>query len=184
MTPEAIREVVPLGVAGLAILAVVVIAALNLNRWWTLAIPLAAVLALVGVDKLYPNATFEPAGRASPALSGTTSAMAWVDTGMKADWAGRDWAYTSGSLPRYAAPNSTSGAPEPLCDANHAYYIAVCWEARPGGYPRGVTVTDIKAGATPAQWCTYKTANINLGTRLDGGAPAGRVYICAQAVPR
>jgi hypothetical protein len=118
----------------------------------------------------------EVAAAAAPATN--TSQINWVDTGTNADWGGRDYAYTSTSFPKYNVKETV------LCDANRVGYVATCWDARSNGYPSNIALTDIPAGTAPAQWCTYKDNQIRLSTPPDGRAPAGRVYICAQSVPR
>jgi hypothetical protein len=115
-------------------------------------------------------------GAAPPAVN--ASQLNWIDTGTNADWGGRDYAYTSTSRPKYTVKETT------LCDAGKVGYVATCWDARPTGFPPNVALTDVPAGMAPAQWCTYKDNQIRLSTPPDGKAPPGRVYICAQSVPR
>jgi hypothetical protein len=117
-------------------------------------------------------------GPAAEAPAINTSQINWVDTGTNADWGGRDYAFTSGSFPKYKVKETV------LCDASRVGYVATCWDARPNGFPSSITLTDIPAGTAPALWCTYKDNQIRLSTPPDGKAPAGRVYICAQSVPR
>jgi hypothetical protein len=102
----------------------------------------------------------------------------WSDTGTNADWAGRDYAFTSTAIPKYDVRGVT------LCSANNIGYVAVCWDQRPEGYPTGIDVTDIPTGGKPPRWCTYKDNRVKLSTPPDGHAPPGRVYVCAQSVPR
>jgi hypothetical protein len=180
MTAEMIRQVVPLGIVGLAIIAVLLIA-LNPGSKTNLSLAVGAMVvvgALAVFDRMIPKKELEP-NPGLPALenkANISATMLWVDTGTKADWGGRDVAYTVGLTPKYKVKDTA------LCDENHIGSIATCWENRPNGYPAGVNATDV-AGA-PAQWCTYKDSSIGLLTPPDGAAPRGRVFMCARSIPR
>jgi hypothetical protein len=161
-----IRELVPFGILGLAIIAVLFIALIprsNTSRAIALlAMFIIAVLAIF--DRLNPAPRLEKAPESSPQkpsvrVSGNTY---WVSTGTKGDWGGRDIAFTAGSEPRYDLKGMV------LCDENRDGSVAVCWDDRPTGYPLG-RPTDV-LGAPP-NWCTYKDSNVRLSTPPDGRSP-------------
>lgn len=77
----------------------------------------------------------------------------WKDTGMRADWTGRDMACTQGEKP---VPF--------MCSAQNKGMVAVCWTDRQSGECGNV-----------AAWCTYKTVTMNM--RPDG-VNRGVVYEC------
>jgi len=194
MSADVIKQLVPFGIVGLAIVAIVILMVSNLDpqriahalgtqednvrRGSQVLIFIGALLiaGLAVFDKVTQLGKLEPAKEkpAEATPSGTSGAMYWVDTGTSADWGGRDSASTFGLIPKYSVATTR------LCDENHAGSIAVCWDNRPSGYPSGVA-TDI-TGLTP-QWCTYKDSSIRLSTSPDGKAPPGRVYLCARSIP-
>jgi len=77
----------------------------------------------------------------------------WKPTGIRADWGGRDFACSQGSIPK----------PE-LCNAATKGLVAVCWPSRKTGECNNAT-----------EWCTYK--KVTLSTPPDGSAP-GELYVC------
>lgn len=101
----------------------------------------------------------------------------WIGDGYKADWGGRDKAYTSTVSPKYDVQTTA------LCNRENVGRIAVCWEDRPNGYPVG-TPTDIPTDQLPGAWCTYKDETVNRWTAPDGGAPPGWVYVCSLIVEK
>lgn len=113
----------------------------------------------------------KPAELVTAAASGQ---IYWVNTEAIADWTRRDFASTSGLLPKYTVAGTA------LCDENRLGAVAVCWEDRQVGYPQGVP-TDISG--TPRQWCTYKQSTVRVSTPTDGGATT-RLYVCGRSVPR
>lgn len=169
---EAIKQLVPFGIVGLGIVAVVVIAvnpASPANRIVGL-IAMGLIAGLAIFDKLSPPPTLQAAPvRTVPPTEG----MHWVDTGASADWVGNDIAYTSGYTPKYQVKDMQ------LCDTIYGNSIAVCWDNRPSGFPSG-TPTDVTD--TPSQWCTYKDLSIRIFTPPTGRFP-GRVYLCGHAIP-
>ena len=182
MSAEVIRALVPFGIVGLAIIALLIIAiSPSRNGILFAMLPMILIVGLAIADRFFaPGKLGDPKTNSNTAgapLTGTSD-IYWTDTGTSADWGGRDYAYTSNSIPKYSVKDAA------LCDANRVGYVATCWDARPNGYPPNVSLTDIPLGTSPAQWCTYKDNRIRLSTPPDGGAPAGRVYICAQAVGR
>ncbi len=175
-----IKDVVPLGIVGLAIVAVLLLA-LNQGSKTNLKLAagaIAVIMLLAVFDKLTPRNTLQDAPIKPPDVSttpGVPGGNFWVDTTTSADWGGRDVASTTGTIPKYRVKDM------PLCDENHMGSIAVCWDNRPNGFPGGVP-TDL-SGA-PAQWCTYKDSSVKLSTSPDGRAPPGHVYLCTRPIPR
>jgi len=172
MDADVIKQLVPFGIVGLGIVAVVVIA-INpgsaANRIVGL-IAMALIASLAIFDKLSPA----PSLQAAPTRALLpTEGMHWVDTGASADWVGKDIAYTAGYTPKYLVKDMQ------LCDTIHGNSIAVCWDNRPSGFPTG-TPTDVSD--TPSQWCTYKDSSIRIFTAPTGGSPS-RVYLCGHAIP-
>jgi hypothetical protein len=179
MDAEVIKQLVPFGIIGLGIVAVVVIAvnpgSTTNKALGMLAMGLIALLAIV--DKLNPVPTLKAASGTAPVAetsSDSSGGMFWVDTGTSADWGGRDVAFTAGIIPKYSVKSTK------LCDENHPDAIATCWDNRPNGFPFG-TPTDVTG--TPAQWCTYKDSSIRIFTPPDGHAIPGRVYLCGRSIP-
>lgn len=185
MSAEVIRSLVPFGIAGLAIVALITIAATR--NMYVAAGAMCLVVAIVVLDKVFPAPRAGQLGdlkkvpdraAGAPPVANPVQ-VAWVDTGLSADWGGRDYAYTITSKPKYKVQDTE------LCEPGKIGYVATCWESRASGYPPNVTVTDVPSGTSPAQWCTYKNNEITLAKAPeDGLAPRGRVYICAQSVPR
>jgi hypothetical protein len=101
----------------------------------------------------------------------STGGVGWRETGVQADWGGRDIASTSGITPRFSIGNLV------LCDQNKIGSIAVCWQNRRGGFPPGVP-SDVQ-GSTQT-WCTYKNDTIRENTPPDGSAPPGIVFVCSS----
>lgn len=102
----------------------------------------------------------------------TKGTTAWLETGIQADWGGRDIAYTRGITPKFLVANVV------LCDPSKIGSIAVCWQDRPAGYPLG-TPSDFQGIAK--SWCTYKDNFIQLNTPPDGHAPPGLVFVCSRS---
>lgn len=177
MSAELVKNLVPFGIAGLAIVAILLIVFRPQVRWLAV-VAMLLIVAIFAVDRLNPPQPLSPAGEnggAKPPPPGISENY-WVDTATKADWGGRDYAYTSSQVPKYSVKART------LCDENHIGYIATCWEYRPTGYPPGITDTDVQ-GARP-DWCTYKDSSVTLATPPDGKASPGRVYLCGRAIKR
>jgi hypothetical protein len=157
MSAEVIKSLVPFGIFGLAIVALVTIATVPSKAGYWAMLPMVLIAALTLADRLlFPS-------------------IYWVDTGLSADWGGQDYASTESSTPKYQVKDTK------LCDDNRIGYVATCWDSRPSGYP-AVRLTDISPGAKPEQWCTYKDNAVRLSTSPNGSAPAGRVYICGHAI--
>jgi hypothetical protein len=183
MSAEVIKQLVPFGIIGLAIVAIllIVLRPITKNLAANLWLAIAAVVIIGGLaifDKLTPIFQAAPQAPISGPGPGPkpSGSMLWVDTGIAADWGGSDIASTTGPTPKYKVKDVT------LCEEErHVGSIATCWQNRPNGYPR-VDATDI-AGAPP-RWCTYKDSNaVKLSTAPNGYAPPGRVYLCAHSIP-
>jgi hypothetical protein len=179
---QALKDLVPFGIIGLAIAAVLTIVlnprSSKSQMFAGAGIVVIAILAMF--DKWSQPGKLEASTNRLPITEGPSGAvggMYWVDTGTNADWGGRDRAFTSGTIPKYVVQETR------LCDENRAGTIATCWENRPDGYPPGNIPTDINLAKPPSQWCTYKDSTINLATPPDGRAPRGRVYLCARLIP-
>ena len=178
MTAEVIKQVVPFGIIGLAIVAIVfiVLRPISKNPGANLGLAIAAILIIGGLaifDKTTPSFG-KAAPAAVPSNASASAELLWVDTGITADWGGRDIASTTSSTPQYKVQDTK------LCEHDGA--IATCWQNRPNGYPPNVP-TDI-SGAPP-QWCTYKDSDaVKLNTPPDGYAPRGHVYLCAHTISR
>lgn len=179
----ALKDLVPFGIIGLAIAAVLIIVlnpkSAKIQLFAVFGIVVIAVLA--GFDKIWQPGKLDIPSTpvAAPVMPpGTTTLYVWIDTGANADWGGRDRAFTSTSVPKYMAGNAS------LCDENRSGTLATCWENRSGGYPPGNVPTDIDRANPTSQWCTYKDSTINIATPPDGAAPKGRVYICGRAIAR
>lgn len=157
MSAELIKSLVPFGIFGLAIAAIVTLATVPSKAGYWAVVPMVLIAALSLADRLLLPSIY------------------WVDTGLNADWGGQDYAFTEGSAPKYQVKDMK------LCDDNRIGYVATCWDSRPNGYP-AVALTDVASGAKPEQWCTYKNSAIHLSTAPNGAAP-GRVYICGHAIP-
>jgi hypothetical protein len=188
MLPEAIRNLVPLGLSAIAILFIYLI--FRGSRTYRLLFGLLAVAAIVFLavlEKFFPTPLFADTSRTREQMTKSGNPVtipappggqaAWFDTTLSADWNGRDRASSNGSIPKYGLPVTD------LCNENRIGYVAVCWDTRPNGYPRDVP-TDIPGGSSPPTWCTYKGAEIRLATPPDGRAPPGRVFLCARSVSR
>jgi hypothetical protein len=183
MTAEMIKSLVPFGIIGLAIVALLIIAISPTKNGFKFALgPMLLIAILALVDRYLPTPGLLPGdhgdGTAAARPLTDNSNIYWTDSGTNADWGGRDYAYTSSPVPKYRVKDAS------LCDANRVGYVATCWDARPNGFPPNVDLTDVPRGTTPAQWCTYKDNQIRLSTPPDGHAPAGRVFICAHVVGR
>jgi hypothetical protein len=166
MGAEVIKSLVPFGIAGLAIVAVVtvVIAVRNPQSTgsWLLALAMVIIAGIFIVERLWPPPD-----------------AYWFDAGFRADWGGRDLAYTSGLRPKY-----TSFRKQDLCDGDRLGNVVTCWDNRPALNSRDPGVQDNDVQDSDTIWCAYKDRSIKVSTKPDGLATPGRVYVCAQNVPR
>ncbi len=179
----ALKDLVPFGIIGLAIAAVliIVLSPRSSKVQWFAITGIIVIALLAAFDKVWQPGRLEPTPSPAPTPApapGTSALYVWIDTGTNADWGGRDRAFTSTDIPKYVAGDSM------LCDENHTATLATCWQNRAGGYPPGNVPTDIDRAKPTSQWCTYKDSTINISTPPDGYAPKGRVYICGRAVAR
>jgi hypothetical protein len=160
MSPELIRQAVPFGLAGLAVIAIAIVAInarSNGNRALAL-VAMSLIAAMVIFDKLY-----KPPPPAPP-LPNT----AWFDTGQDGDWSGNDIASSDGLLPKSQIASVV------LCgDQAHEGFVALCFRGNSHlGFPPSVP-SDVRG--TPANWCTYRVA----GTGPKPGGKPGRIFRCA-----
>lgn len=184
---EVLRSITPFGIFGLAIVAIIAIVVVYNQRRSKLAIGLAIfavvfVSALALFDRIFPAGSISLIQQNTPVegpAPGRLDEVLWADTGTKADWGGRDYAYSSGLTPKYGF-TSVGGAPVIVCDADRIGVIATCWDNRTDGYPIGKPAD---FSGISQQWCTYKESSISLATPPDGSAAPGRIYICARTVP-
>jgi hypothetical protein len=156
---EVIKALVPFGPIGLAIVGIAVIA------WrpkgvgsWIIALAIFAIAAVFVANRLI----------------GTSDEVLWFDTDARQDWGGGDTAFTVGLLPKY-----TSAGGKPLCDSAHIGNVATCWDNRGEGRPPGVD-SDVPPGEKI--WCAYKQSSIKVTDAKTGGAPPGKVYVCARFI--
>src|ERR1700712_4148114 len=101
----ALKDLVPFGIIGLAIAAVVIIVlnpkSSKIQAFAVFGIVVIALLA--AFDKWSQPGKLEPSPSPPTASPGPPAAYFWVDTGTNADWGGRDSAFTSTSTPKYSA---------------------------------------------------------------------------------
>jgi hypothetical protein len=154
-----------LGLGAFAMLVIVALVALVvvLNKsspLYVFVIATLAVLIIVGLSLAFPLPRLLPAR--------------WVDTGMQADWGGKDAFYGAGEFPVYEWQDRK------LCDDDHVGKVATCWTSRPSdpqAKPAGVPTN---FHDTRYDWCAYKDYNVKL-SEPDGRVP-GRVYLCAHTL--
>ena len=185
MGADIINSLVPFGIAGLAIVAIVMVVRNPKQTGnWLLAVAVAAIaMVFLGEKVLTPKGleqaqTPEKTPDHPVGASGTSEAF-WFFTGAKADWGGRDLAYTSGWEPTYK-----SHAGRALCDATLLGNVVTCWDDRSAG--GGAQGAGVDSNVSPSEnaWCAYKNNTVNLGVPPDGHAPPGRIYVCARPVAR
>jgi hypothetical protein len=186
---NAFAAVGPLGLLGFALLVIVAIVAIIAGvRGSQLITGIVGTVALLGVvviatlNQIYPSKTPQPipADKAPPAAAPAGSNARWFDTGLQADWGGKDTFYGGGERPVYEANGRT------LCDDGLLGRVATCWGARVANNKSmadGVP-TNIDKTAGRRDWCAYKDDSVTLATRQDGGAELGRVYACAHSISR
>jgi hypothetical protein len=156
---DVIKALVPYGPVGLAIVGIVVIALRPTGRGsWIIALAIF-MIASVFVLNVY---------------LGTSDEVLWFDTDARADWGGGDTAFTTGLLPKY---KSAQG--QQLCDTAHIGNVVTCWDNRTGGRPPGI---DSDVSATETRWCAYKQSLVKVTSPATGGAPQGKVYVCARYI--
>jgi hypothetical protein len=183
---EAFTAAGPLGLAAFAMVVIValvgIVVAISQGRPLLVAVGVIAIACVAGIfvfNQLHPGVQLIPS-------KGNTSAAAppappngarWFDTGMQADWGGKDSFYSGGQFPVYEAPGIK------LCDDNLLGRVATCWSSRPAdattmapGVPTNININEKRL-----DWCAYKDSNVTLASRQDGVAP-GRVFACAHSI--
>jgi hypothetical protein len=162
----------PFGIGFLVVAALVVLYVVppSATRLRTLTIVILAMLAVYFGEKYFSPKPPMP----DPGPSPTKSAAVWVDTGLQADWGGNDRAFAKGLTPRYRVLTTE------LCGDNDLGLVATCWDNRLGGHEPNVP-SDVDQ--SDREWCAYKNKTVKVTTPANGGAPPGRVYLCARPVP-
>lgn len=97
------------------------------------------------------------------------------------DWDRRDYAVTSGALPKGLGKDGKASVE--LCSAAHVGMVAECWNDREFTKPMDALKVDEMSGRpdiNTRRWCTYKVASVNLSTPPDGRAPPPKVFVCTQ----
>lgn len=100
----------------------------------------------------------------------------WFDTGLQADWGGKDTFYGAGQFPIYEANGIK------LCNDDLLGRVVTCWSSRPADGNSMATGVPTNIKEKRNDWCAYKDANVTLARAPDGGAPPGRVYACAHSI--
>jgi hypothetical protein len=140
-----------------------------------------SVLGLVVFNHAYPSSPplqeiprdGKVPARPPPA---TGTSPRWFDTGLQADWGGKDSFYGAGEVPIYEADGRK------FCDDNLLGRVVTCWSSRAAddtSMAKGVP-TNIKEKRN--DWCAYKDNSVTLARAPDGRAPPGRVYACAHSI--
>jgi hypothetical protein len=184
---EAFTAAGPLGLAAFAMVVIVALVAIVLatssGRPLLVAVGVIAIACVAGIfvfNQLHPGIQPVPKnGDATAAPPAPPNGARWFDTGMQADWGGKDTFYGAGQFPVYEVSGRT------LCDDNLLGRVATCWQSRRAdttSMAPGVP-TNINVNENRLDWCAYKDSNVTLALRQDGGAP-GRVYACAHSIPR
>jgi hypothetical protein len=183
---DAFGAVGPLGMGAFAMLVIVALVALvvALSKGSPLLVFVIAIVCVVGIvifNQLFPPPRpfltipqdEKPPASAPPAAGNSAR---WFDTGLQADWGGRDSFYGAGQFPVYEADGKK------LCDDNLLGRVVTCWSSRPAdntSMAPGVP-TNIKEKRN--DWCAYKDNNVTLARAPDGHAVPGRVYACAHSI--
>jgi hypothetical protein len=161
---EVITALVPFGLAGLAIAAIVILILFRKDiRSWPIFAAMVLIALIFALDRYY--------FRLSPET-------AWFDTFGTADWGGNDLAYTDGEFPVYKSTNGRS-----LCDTLHEGNLVTCWDDRKAddkSLDQNVKDSNVPFGST--KWCAYKDRSIKVTDKQTGQAPKGRVYVCGRYI--
>lgn len=178
----------PLGLAAFAMLVIValvaIVVAISQGSPLLVAVGVIAIACIVGIfvfNQIYPPPPpLRPisGNPPAPAPSAAAGSARWFDTGLQADWGGKDSYYGAGQFP----VNEVNG--RKLCDENLLGRVATCWSSRaadPTSMAPGVP-TNIDINQHRLDWCAYKDSNVTLARAPDGHAPPGRVYSCAQSI--
>jgi hypothetical protein len=178
----------PLGLAAFAMLVIVaivaiVVAVLNGSRAFVGAFGTLALVAVVGIlvfNQLYPQPKVEPIPvdkpPPTPAAAAPANSARWFDTGLQADWGGRDRFYGTGETPVYEANGLK------LCDDDLLGRVVTCWSSRSADPTSMAPGVPTNIAGRRNDWCAYKDSNVTLATKADGGAPPGRIYACAHSI--
>jgi hypothetical protein len=185
---EAFAQVGSLGLAAftmLVIMAVVVIVvALSQGSLKLVGVGVLAIISvgvIFAVDHFYPLPRFLPVpgdGKSPPPAPPAPANIArWFDTGLQADWGGRDSFYGVGEFPVYEVDGRK------LCDDNLLGRVVTCWSSRLADATSMAQGVPTNINTKRNDWCAYKDNNVNLSRAPDGRA-LGRVYACAHSISR
>ena len=176
MTPDIIKAIVPFGLAGLAIVSIVIVAINPEQRNnWLLGGIIFLIFMVFTIEKFLPGLITAPESEKKP---GAGEAF-WFFTGTKGDWGGRDLAYTKGNTPAYRSALGKS-----LCDANSIGNVVTCWENRSAAGGAQAPGVDSNVSPSETQWCAHKLSDITMAVAANGAAPQGKVYVCSQPVAK
>jgi hypothetical protein len=180
---DAFAAASPLGLAAFAMLVIVALVAVvvTISKGRPALIGIIAIVSVVGIVVF--NQVFPPPpplthieGRDSaPAPAPLGNSALWFDTGVQADWSGRDIFYGAGQYPVYEADGRK------LCDDDHLGNVVTCWASRRAEVPPMAPGVPTNIREPRNDWCAYKS--VTLAQAPDGHAP-GRVYVCAHSIAR
>jgi|RhiMetdeSRZDD1v2_1073273.scaffolds.fasta_scaffold378909_2 hypothetical protein len=178
---------ITLGLASfvIAILAfVLIVLIITIRRDPNLAVMVAAsggtLILLVYLLNIFippPKGLQDAPKQLQPAAPAQTAYVAaWADTGLQADWGGRDEFYGAGSKPQYKVDGRS------LCDDTMVGRLAVCWESRTANASSMASGVAKNIDAPRNDWCAYKHLTLSFATTPDGRAQQGKVYLCAKTL--
>jgi hypothetical protein len=184
---DAFAAASPLGLAAFAMLVIVALVAIvvAISKGSPVLVGVLAIISVVAIlifNQLYPTRPLQDIpgdGKPpAPAPFAPENSARWFDTGLQADWGGKDSFYSAGQFPVYEADERK------LCDDNLLGQIATCWSSRPADATSMAPGVPTNIGEKRNDWCAYKDNNVTLARPPDGRAPPGRVYACAHSIPR
>lgn len=166
----------------------IVIATFSRKPILTFSFGVFSVILLLSVPVLnhffppaWPVPVQEDENGPAPPVSPTLDAR-WFDTGLQADWGGKDRFYGGGEYPSYEEDGIV------LCNDDLIGRVATCWSSRRAD--TSTMASDVRTNIAPnvtpprSDWCAYKDHTVTLAIRPDGIASPGRVYVCARYVER
>lgn len=176
---EGFAAATPLGLAAFAMLIIValVIVVVAIRNGSPILFGTFAMVCVVGIlvfDQLSHRLIPIPPGEGAAAPAPANSPR-WFDTGLQADWGGRDSFYGAGEFPLYAAEGKK------LCNADLVGRIATCWQSRPADSKSMASSVPTNFRQNRNDWCAYKDSSVALSRAPDGQFP-GRVYVCAHSI--
>jgi hypothetical protein len=176
----------PLGLAAFAMLVIVALVAIvvAIRKGSPALVGIIAIFSVVGIlvfDQLFPPPPplqRVPADGKPPALPPSVpgNSARWFDTGLQADWGGKDTFYGAGQFPLYEADGKK------FCDDSLLGRVVTCWSSRPADANSMAPGVPTNIREKRNDWCAYKDSNVTLAHSPDGHAPPGRVYVCAHSI--